>query len=611
MGAGLSRSGGAQLGSMMDEEWGMSSGSEYASSEMGSSTEDTVSMVDESCETVRGSSSEGDDVEGIHVDNAEGSGKGKSRKRKREPTELTAALVKAWVPWRKAFRLAGRLMAFSVYDVALFTGLPVTDKIVEFDEDDLSTTELARIVCLCMGQYVTEKSDNLKSEKGRKRPVFRNYIKVMKKLLDANKELEKLGLWLSLYAWRVMSWVMFPITPYGAAWFPRLASWDSVDHGERYDAFQLVEGIRESKVILVFHPWEEEMLVPTGALSYEERLERAREELRAEKGKHVNTLRMLRKARLKMCAAPGEAQDTGHSPGGDVGKDVQSDSGLESLARAVTDLGEATTHEFSAVKGGEEDTTCQITTDIPGASCDAQSKPPRMVDAAALVDDCDGVWDAPQCRKLLLVHRSPYGNSSSPVIRESGAPPGPHIGEEAANIDAQGPGVDEVYVGGDSAAGESVYTTPASLADDGGGKSSNIVTCMRRKPRCWKPATVHGSPFTDPTSQSGARKSKKERKEGMTGADEPRAADDPGEGSVHPSVFDLQPISVERSGIGPSVEELNKLKLTKLGGGPLGVSAETRAYKLVTGPHPCGSKGRSQGQDLLLSVGVHAPARDK
>ena len=132
---------------------------------------------------------------------------------------MTAALVKAWVPRRKAFKLAGRLVPFLVYDVALFTGLPVTDKIVEFGDDDLSTTELARMVCLRMAQYVTEKSDNLKSEKGRKRPVFRNYIKVMKKLLDVNIEPEKLGLWLSLYAWRVMSGVMFLITPHIVAWY--------------------------------------------------------------------------------------------------------------------------------------------------------------------------------------------------------------------------------------------------------------------------------------------------------------------------------------------------------------------------------------------------------
>jgi len=72
-------------------------------------------------------------------------------------------------------------------------------------------------------------------------------------------------------------------------------------------------------------------------LSYKERLERAREELCAKKGKHVDTLRRLEfwkscanelEARLKMCTTLGEAQDTRHQPGGDDGEDVQSDSGL-------------------------------------------------------------------------------------------------------------------------------------------------------------------------------------------------------------------------------------------------------------------------------------------
>jgi len=111
---------------------------------------------------------------------------------------------------------------FSVYDVALFTGLSVTGKLVEFGEDDLSMTELARMVRLRMAQSVTEKSEHLKSEKGRKRPVFRNY---MKKLLNANKESEKLELWLGLCAWRVMSGVMFPRTPYRAAWSMMFFHW--------------------------------------------------------------------------------------------------------------------------------------------------------------------------------------------------------------------------------------------------------------------------------------------------------------------------------------------------------------------------------------------------
>jgi len=35
---------------------------------------------------------------------------------------------------------------------------------------------------------------------------------------------------------------------YDKGMFPRLASWDSVDHGGRYDAFELLAGIKEFEV---------------------------------------------------------------------------------------------------------------------------------------------------------------------------------------------------------------------------------------------------------------------------------------------------------------------------------------------------------------------------
>lgn len=54
------------------------------------------------------------------------------------------------------------------------------DKIVEFGEDDLLMAQLVRIVWLHMAQYVTGKSDKLKMKKRSKKPVFKNYIKVMK-----------------------------------------------------------------------------------------------------------------------------------------------------------------------------------------------------------------------------------------------------------------------------------------------------------------------------------------------------------------------------------------------------------------------------------------------
>jgi len=49
----------------------------------------------------------------------------------------------------------------------------------------------------------------------------------------------------------------------------------------------------------------------------------------------------------------------------------------------------------------------------------------------------------------------------------------------------------------------------------------------------------------------------------VIGGHEARAVDDLGDGSVDPPVLDVQPLSVEGSGIGPSVEELSKIKLMK------------------------------------------------
>ncbi|KAJ8435603.1 hypothetical protein Cgig2_016427 [Carnegiea gigantea] len=100
--------------------------------------------------------------------------------------------------------------------------------------------------------------------------------------------------------------------------FPRLASWDSVDHGGRYDTFQLVAGIKESE----------------GILTFEKHLKRPGEQLRAELGKHVDKEERLQfwmtcpkelEAKLKMCQVHGPycserdvvpsltVQDVGHT----------------------------------------------------------------------------------------------------------------------------------------------------------------------------------------------------------------------------------------------------------------------------------------------------------
>jgi len=53
---------------------------------------------------------------------------------------------------------------------------------------------------------------------GKKRSFFKNYVNVMMELCEENAEEDRVGIWLRLYAFIVLSGVFFPRTPYGAAW---------------------------------------------------------------------------------------------------------------------------------------------------------------------------------------------------------------------------------------------------------------------------------------------------------------------------------------------------------------------------------------------------------
>ncbi|KAJ8439203.1 LOW QUALITY PROTEIN: hypothetical protein Cgig2_003416 [Carnegiea gigantea] len=115
---------------------------------------------------------------------------------------------------------------------------------------------------------------------------------------------------------------------------------------------------------------------------------------------------------------------------------------------------------------------------------------------------------------------------------------------------------------------ESERTTSHDTKDvpcerDGVGKSSNILTCMKRRPQCRKPIAVHGTPYTDPTRMPGARKTQKDMTEGITGAETAYAGSDPCDGTADEEVLDVQAITVEGSCMGLSAEDLNNLKLTK------------------------------------------------
>ncbi|KAJ8440452.1 hypothetical protein Cgig2_013611 [Carnegiea gigantea] len=94
--------------------------------------------------------------------------------------------------------------------------------------------------------------------------------------------------------------------------FPWLTSWDSMDHGRRYDALELVAGIKEFKVEQIFQ-----------LLTCVRAPEQAPEELCAEKEKHIDTERKLQfwmthakelEARLNTSKAHVHHPDAGLQP---------------------------------------------------------------------------------------------------------------------------------------------------------------------------------------------------------------------------------------------------------------------------------------------------------
>ncbi|KAJ8431549.1 hypothetical protein Cgig2_029578 [Carnegiea gigantea] len=124
---------------------------------------------------------------------------------------LTLSLIKCW-----AFRIGVRRVPFSVFDVALFTGLPATGRRVELEGEELSI-EVGILVRGCMADWEEEEmASRVPGRSRKKRRFFRNYVAAMAKLCEENNRDEQVGLWLRLYVFMVLSGVLFPRTPYGA-----------------------------------------------------------------------------------------------------------------------------------------------------------------------------------------------------------------------------------------------------------------------------------------------------------------------------------------------------------------------------------------------------------
>lgn len=93
--------------------------------------------------------------------------------------KLTLALVNCWVPRSRVFRLADRLDPFSVFDVALLTGLLATWEKVDFS-DESCTKEIADMV---NDKVREEEQQELRRRKfgkdSKDSQVYKNFISTM------------------------------------------------------------------------------------------------------------------------------------------------------------------------------------------------------------------------------------------------------------------------------------------------------------------------------------------------------------------------------------------------------------------------------------------------
>jgi len=128
---------------------------------------------------------------------------------------LVQALMKCWNPEMKAFKVCSREITFSVYDVALLTGLPVTGKHVIFDQG-AGASEVEDVIKASMDDHLSKERSKQRTARLDVR-LYRNYVSIIVELCKQNNTPERLNLFRKLYS-LVMSGLLFPRTTGSVAW---------------------------------------------------------------------------------------------------------------------------------------------------------------------------------------------------------------------------------------------------------------------------------------------------------------------------------------------------------------------------------------------------------
>ncbi|KAJ8435320.1 hypothetical protein Cgig2_022921 [Carnegiea gigantea] len=104
---------------------------------------------------------------------------------------LVRSLVEGWNAETKAFKVGSREIPFNVYDVALLTGMPATEKQVTFDRG-ISASEVEEVIKATMEDHLARERNRRRSARLDVR-LYSNYVTVMVGLCKQNNTPESLG----------------------------------------------------------------------------------------------------------------------------------------------------------------------------------------------------------------------------------------------------------------------------------------------------------------------------------------------------------------------------------------------------------------------------------
>ncbi|KAJ8439632.1 hypothetical protein Cgig2_021008 [Carnegiea gigantea] len=320
---------------------------------------------------------------------------------------LVRALVESWVPKLKAFRIGRREIPFSVYNVALLTGLPAIGKHVTFDQVE-GPCEVEDVVKAAMDDHVSR-------ERAREDPIE-------EKLVDA--------------------WVRNDTSEVYATH----CKLGELVHNRKYDAAQLISTIQDNQIVPYLEVRDLERREATvkafsdpedfnayvkdaqGIISIEERLQRTREALRT--ATEALTLERVANAAAKKELEHMRALLMGRGRG-TVSREVRKIKGSSALMEMVKAACMQVTEESMSLSvtpcnlrekmrwlrphAMEEDVVPILECDIeePHADDVGEEGDVRMVGEGSNSSIAKRIWRSPWRRQPLAKQISPFVNPAA------------------------------------------------------------------------------------------------------------------------------------------------------------------------------------------------------